>query len=352
MELKNNSDQRKIKNNSSQSNPIKQIKLPGLTIKGNIFLAPIAGFTDAAFRSICIDKGAYFTFTEMVSSEACIRKNKKTLNMLIRAKNEKIIGVQIFTDSPRSAVESMKEILRFNPSLIDINCGCSISKILKSGAGAQLLKDPKKIKEIITLIRSKTDLPVSVKIRSGWDNSSINYIDVGKAAEDGGASLITLHPRLRTDLFRGKANWDHIKILKESLSIPVIGSGDLFTAFDIKNMLSLTKCDGVMIARGAIGNPFIFEDVKKLLTNGNYKSEYLPEEKLLCAIEHLNRIIQIKGDERGCKEMRKHFVSYTRGLPHSADLRKEIVHAKTKNEYFIIIDKYLNYVKKDKKDRQ
>jgi tRNA-dihydrouridine synthase B len=310
-------------------------------IPGNIFLAPMAGFTDLPFRSLCIEYGAYFSYTEMVSSQAASRKNEKTLKLLVSAKNEKIFGVQIFASDARVAEASIKEIIPYKPSIIDLNCGCSIPKILKSGSGAALLANPLKISEILAAIRNSTDIPFSIKIRSGTDAGSVNYLSIGELAEKAGASLITLHPRTRSDVFRGKANWEHIKLLKQSLSIPVIGSGDLFTPEAVKNMLESTGCDGVMIARGAIGNPFIFTETEQLLTKGSY-DQYPPIGKIFeTAMRHLRLMIEYKGESKGCMEMRKHFCSYTKGIPDSAKLRNKIVMSGTFSEYEEIVGEYL-----------
>jgi tRNA-dihydrouridine synthase B len=314
--------------------------LSGMIIEGNIFLAPMAGYTDAAFRSICLDNGAFFTYTEMVSAEALFRRNENTLTLLERAENERLLGVQFFTSNPHVTVPAVHEIIKYNPSLIDLNCGCSIPKILKSGSGAALLKKPPIIKEIIHIVKNETDIPVSLKIRSGWDSGSLNFLQIGSMAEKEGASLITIHPRTAVEMFKAKARWQHIAKLKKECSIPVIGSGDLFSADDAYHMLTTTGCDGVMIARGAVGNPFIFKQIKNLLTKGSYKNDYTAEEKLGCALEHLRRTIQIKGEKKACTEMRKHFCAYTRGLPNSSDIRKRCVLAESQAEYEEIVREY------------
>jgi tRNA-dihydrouridine synthase B len=305
LELTNNSQQT---NKSGTPALLRPVKLYDLTIGGNIFLAPMAGYTDAAFRSICIDNKAFFTYTEMVSAEALSRNNTKTLRLLERAENETQLGVQIFTSNPEVTAPAVHEIAAYHPSLIDLNCGCSIPKILRSGSGAALLKNPQTIWEIIHIIRNETDIPVTLKIRSGWDSGSLNFLRIGSMAEKAGASLITLHPRTATDVFKEKANWQHIAALKKECTIPVIGSGDLFSADDAYRMLTSTGCDGVMIARGAVGNPFIFRQIHDLLTKGSYTEEYTAEKKLGCALEHVRRAVRTKGEKKACIEMRKHSV--------------------------------------------
>jgi tRNA-dihydrouridine synthase B len=337
LELRNNSQQTK---KSTTPALLRPVKLSGLTIGGNIFLAPMAGYTDAAFRSICLDNGAFFTYTEMVSAEALFRKNVKTFGLLERAENETQRGVQFFASSPRIIAPAVHEITTYHPSLIDLNCGCSIPKILKSGSGAALLKNPQIIKEIIHIIKNETEIPVTLKIRSGWDNGSLNFLQIGSMAEKAGASLITLHPRTAVEVFRAKADWQHIAALKKECTIPVIGSGDLFSADDAYRMLTSTGCDGVMIARGAVGNPFIFRQINDLLTKGSYTKEYAAEERLGCALEHLRRAIRTKGEKRACIEMRKHFCAYTRGLPNSSGIRKRCVRAGSLAEYEEIVREY------------
>ncbi|MBN2440660.1 MAG: tRNA dihydrouridine synthase DusB [Spirochaetales bacterium] len=310
-------------------------------IPGNIFLAPMAGFTDAAFRAICLKKGAFFTYTEMVSAEACMRKSEKTLKLLERAESEKILGMQVFGSQPKQIAAAVREIIKYGPALIDLNCGCSIPKILKTGSGAHLLKNPKLIGEIIRAMNQETDVPVTLKIRSGWDTNTINYSEIGLIAQEAGASLITLHPRTRSERFSGHSDWDHITQLKDLLSIPVIGSGDLFTPEDVCAMLTRTGCDGVMIARGAIGNPFIFSEVRNACAGEISRVTITPEERLLCALEHLKKFIALKGEAKACTEMRKHFCAYTKGLSNSSVLRRQCVHASTESDYEKIVDEFI-----------
>jgi nifR3 family TIM-barrel protein len=283
----------------------------------------------------------------MVSAQACVRKSEKTFALLHRADGEELLGIQIFGSEPLRIARAVAEINRYNPTLIDLNCGCSIPKILKSGSGAALLKTPGKIGEIIKAIKNETDVPVTLKIRSGWDVSSLNYKEVGNIAADAGAALITLHPRTRAALFSGHSVWEHIAGLKQAVSIPVVGSGDLFTPQDIHTMLVQTGCDGVMIARGAIGNPFLFSRVRALYSNEPYHISISPETRLSCAMDHLDKSIALKGPDRACKEMRKHFCAYTKGLPHSAAIRRKCVQAKNRKDYDVIIREYLSGLAQD-----
>jgi tRNA-dihydrouridine synthase B len=312
----------------------------GFIIPGNILLAPMAGFTDLPFRSLCIECGAFFTYTEMVSSQAVSRRNDKTLRLCEPAPNEISFGIQIFASDPEIARKSINALLVYRPALIDLNCGCSIPKILKSGSGAALLSDPIKIGSIISAMKAETDLPITCKIRSGPDAYTINFIEVARRAEDAGASLITLHPRTRSDVFRGKAEWGHLAALKKTSSVPVIGSGDLFSPDDVRRMLIETGCDGVMLARGTIGNPNLFRDTIAYLKNGMIPPPLSIGERLELALRHLGLMVAWKGEKKGCIEMRKHFCAYTKGLPDSGAIRRQVVTASTVEEYENIVQLY------------
>ncbi len=312
---------------------IKKIYLPGLIIPGNILLAPIAGYTDAAFRFICTEFGAFLCFTEMVSAEALSRSNLKTLKLLKRSNSEVLLGVQIFASNPDSAARAVQAVLPFSPSLLDLNCGCSVHKILKAGCGAALLMEPCRIRDIVRAMRSESSVPVSVKLRSGWDLQSINYLKTAEMALKGGASLINIHPRTKAQGFTGKASLNHIKTLKENIDLPIIGSGDLFSAEDALNMVKETGCDGVMLARGAIGNPFIFSEAIALFSGNHTYLVPTSEEKLKTALRHLSFAIKFKGEYQACRELRKHFCAYTKGMPGAAVIRKRVSHAVKQKDY-------------------
>ncbi len=321
---------------------LKEIKLSGLTIPGNIILAPMAGYTDAAFRSVCISRGAFMGFTEMVSAEALARGNRKTLNLLKRADNEKLLGVQIFASNADSAARAVEAISAYEPSLLDLNCGCSVTKVIKTGCGAALLKEPLKIKEIVRAMCRASSAPVSVKLRSGWDTNSINYLETAAMAVAGGASMITLHPRTRSQAFTVKIDLSHLKALKELIPLPIIGSGDLYLPENALRMVRETGCDGVMFARGAVGNPFIFSRTRKLFSGGKADPPPEPVERLKTALEQLLLASRLKGEGAACKEMRKHFSAYTRGVPGAARLRAEIVRAKQISDYENLVNNFLD----------
>ncbi len=330
-------------------NYLHPIRLQGLEIPCNLLLAPLAGFTDPPFRHICVSRGACFTFTEMVSAEGLVRGSRKTQFLLTRAQNEKLLGVQLFAADPRTAGEAARLTLRYDPSLIDLNCGCPVPKVIKTGAGAALSMDPSRIGDIVRSIKKAllgegAPVPVSVKLRSGWDSSSITYLDCAAAAVNAGADMLTLHPRSRSQGYSGTANWEYIRELKQKVTVPVIGSGDLFSPMDAKRMFDDTGCDGVMFARGVLGNPFIFEESKIFLASGKMPPSAGAELKLTTAWEHYARSRELLGEKLAAKEMKKHFCSYTKGLQGGAALRKEFVHALTAEDFKRIIDEYLkNY---------
>jgi len=318
------------------------VKIGTITIPGNLFLAPLAGFTDQAFRSICISNGASFTFTEMVSAEALARGSEKTQNLMRRAENEKLLGIQIFLSNADTAKRAIPEILKANPTVIDINCGCPVPKVVKNGAGSALMQNPKKIEEIISVLTDNTDIPITVKFRTGWDLNSINYLDFAESAVKGGASLLTMHARTRSQGYSGEADWESLKQLKSNFDIPVIGSGNVICAEDALQMLETTGVDGILFARGAIGNPFIFEKTKQLLMGKDPGETDNISNKISTAMEHLSLSIHYKGETIACREMKKQLCSYTKGQEGSAALRNRIVRAETTEEYKEILNEYLS----------
>ncbi len=322
------------------------IKLPGLVIPGNIFLAPMAGFTDRAMREVCVRFGADMTYSEMVSCEGVIRKNQKTIDLVYHGKTEKYFAVQIFTSSARAAFKSVRTLAEYSPSMIDLNCGCPVPKVTKTGAGSALMKSPEIIGEIVKAVKNALaecghpDIPFSVKLRKGWDTDSITYLQAAESAQKAGADMISLHPRTRKEGYSGKADWSCIKKLKEISSVPVIGSGDLFTSENIFSMLEQTGCDGVMIARGANGNPFIFSEVKGKPRPESEKKRTVQQIK--AAEKQLKLAVRYLGETRACKEMKKHICAYTKGLRGGAALRNAIVHCESSAEYIRYLKEYLN----------
>ena len=271
-----------------------------------------------------------------------MRDNAKTLELLQRADNERLFAVQIFASEPRPAATAVQKLASYRPDLYDLNCGCSVAKVLKSGSGAALLRAPEKIGAIVKAMRGQTDSPVTVKLRSGWDQDSINYLSCAQAAERSGAAMVCLHPRTRSQGFSGRARVSELKELKTHCSVPVIGSGDLFSPADALRIFRETGCDALMFARGALGNPFIFASAKSLLSGGDAGPAPTPPagpERLQTAVQQLRAAVRFKGETRACKEMRKHFCHYSKGLTGGAELRARAVRAERVEDYLDLVSK-------------
>ncbi len=326
---------------SKNSRLLHPVRVGPLEIPSNVWLAPMAGYTDRAFRSVCVRFGASLCYTEMVSADALMRNNGTTLKLLARAPNEKLIGFQIFASDAVTAAAAVRRVAPLAPTLIDLNCGCSVPKVVSTGCGASLMRNPGLIGSIVAAMRAETDIPVTVKLRSGWDGGALNYLACAEKAVGAGAALVTLHARTKTQGFTGKARQEHIKELKKSCAVPVIGSGDLFSPQDCKAMLEETGCDGVMIARGCLGNPFIFEQTEALLGAFDRLPAIDANQRLQAALEHLKMLSESVGEEKACRDMRKHFVAYTKGLECGSIIRQSVVNAATIAEYQEIVESYL-----------
>lgn len=319
------------------------VKIGSLQVPGNLFLAPVAGYSDRAFRSLCISCGADFTYTEMVSSEALTRESEKTEKLMYRAENERNYAVQLFGGDPvRMGDAARITIERFNPECIDINAGCPVPKIVKTGAGSSLTRDPDRLYTITeAVVQAAAPTPVTVKIRSGWDDSRLTWREAALAALSAGAAAITLHPRTRAQGYEGTARRELVGELvelvrREKSTVPVFSSGDLFTPEDAKATLESTQCDGVMFARGAIGNPFIFTQTKALLTTGTY-GDIPAEERMKAGWKELADLVTDFGETSACRVMRKRFSAYSRGIQRGAALRSRLVKAETLEDYRSIL---------------
>lgn len=295
----------------------------------------MAGFSDAPFRSVCLEWGAEFCYTEMVSAEALVRGSAKTNLLLPRAENEGAYGIQLFGSEPATLARAAALLEPWHPSVIDLNAGCPVPKIVKSGAGSALMRNPERIRAIVRSMREATDLPITVKFRIGWDASSANYLEFAQAAAEGGAAALCLHARTKAQGYSGKADWDCLRRLKEASPVPVYGSGDLFGPESAAAMMSSTGCDAVMYARGAIGDPFVFAQAKDVLEGRPPRSVSLGE-RADTARRHLSRAAAAYGERLACVEFRKHFCAYTKGLPGGAEMRKEAVMASSLGEYDIL----------------
>ncbi len=313
------------------------VTIGSLTIPGNLFLAPLAGYTDRAFRSVCLDAGASFTYTEMVSAEGVARGSGNTERLMDRAEGEDLLGVQIFMSEASVALRALPKLLQYNPSVIDINCGCPVPKVIKTGAGSALMKEPEKVHAMVKALKDYSDKPVSVKIRTGWDSHTITFKEIADAALSAGVDMITMHARTRQEGYSGTADWSKLKELKQFVSnrnrdVAVFGSGDLFSPLKAKEMLKSTGIDGVMFARGAIGNPFIFGDTKELLLGGKVEEHDL-KERVEAMLKQLYLMGEASSENLACREMRKHATSYLKGIPHGSKAKQELVQADTYEEY-------------------
>lgn len=321
------------------------VKIGPIELNGNLFLAPVAGYSDRSFRSICIENGASFTYTEMVSAEALTRNNLKTEILMRRAENEKVYAVQIFGGEPERMADAAQIVLeKTHCECIDINCGCPVPKIVKTGAGSALTQNPQMLKKVAEAVINavKGRAAVTVKIRSGWDQKSITFKEAANAALEAGADAITMHPRTRAQGYEGKSDWNKLSELVKLAEgkVLVFGSGDLFTPEDAKRMIEETGVDGAMFARGAMGNPFIFTKTIRLLTTGSYE-EIPVSERLKTGFKELSLLAADTNEKSACMEMRKRFCAYSKGIPGGAELRQKTVHASTTDEYHEIFDPYI-----------
>lgn len=293
-------------------------------LDNEVFLAPMAGVTDLPFRLICKEHGCGLLYTEMINAKALCFDDEKTKKMLNINDEEFPVAVQIF-GSECEYMARAAEILNDYPNeILDINMGCPAPKVVKNGDGSALMKNPELARKVLEAVVGKSKKPVSLKIRKGWDEDNINALEIAKIAEDCGISAITIHGRTREQYYSGKADWDIIKAVKEELKIPVIGNGDVASVEDAIKIRQHTKCDAIMIGRGAQGNPWIFERINHYIKTGEILSEPTKEEKIDVAIKHIELAVKEDGEYVAVREMRKHIGWYLKGMKHSAKFRDEI----------------------------
>ncbi len=300
------------------------MKIKNVEFENIAFLAPMAGVADMAFRELCVNFGAAYTVTEMVSSKGLTMGDKKSTLLLTFGKDEKTAGAQIFGDDPEIMAEAAVKCLEFHPDIIDINMGCPAPKVAMNGGGASLMKKPELAGEIVRAVSSAVDIPVTAKIRKGWDNDSVNAVKMAEILEKNGASAITIHGRTRQEMYSGKVDLDIIKQVKAAVSIPVIGNGDVTDEQSAAIMLEKTGCDAVMIGRGALGNPWIFQQINAYLNECRVIPKPSLAEKMAVMLRHIERLIEYKGEYTAMREARHHAAYYTKGLRGGAKFRAEM----------------------------
>ena len=318
------------------------MKIGNIVLDGQVILAPMAGVCNSAYRKICKEMGAALVCAEMVSDKGMIYNSKKTKGMLYFEENERPISQQIFGNSKETFVEAAKMVYDImKPDIIDINMGCPVPKVaIRSQAGSALLKNPDLIYNIVSSVVKAVPVPVTVKIRSGWDSNSINAVEIAKIVESAGASAITVHPRTRSQLYSGKADLEIIKQVKENVTIPVIGNGDIVDIESAKHMLEYTKCDAIMIGRGVLGNPWLIKEIDTYLKTGKMIDKPSFEERIDMCYHHLDYLLKIKNETVAVLEMRSHIAWYIKGMPYHKEIKNLIFKAKTKEEIAEILDNY------------
>ncbi len=310
-------------------------------IKNQVVLAPMAGISNSAYRRICKEMGCGLIYAEMVSDKAITFSNKKTLDMLYMTEEERPLAQQIFGSDVDSFVEAAKYINdNMHPDIIDINMGCPVPKVaVRSQAGSALLKNPEKIYEIVSAVVKAVDVPVTVKIRSGWDSKSINAVEVAKLIEKAGASAICVHPRTRSQGYSGKADWSIIKQVKDAVNIPVIGNGDIKTPEDAKRMIDETNCDAVMIGRGVLGNPWLIKNTVNYL-NGKEIVEVSLKDRVDMCMKHLNLLLELKGEKIACLEIRNHIGWYFKGIKGANDLKNKVYQTSNIHDIISLLNEF------------
>lgn len=318
------------------------MKIDNLTLENPVFLAPMAGVTDLSFRLICKEMDCGMVYMEMVSSKGLYYEDKKTEGLLKIHPEEKPVALQIFGSDPNIMAKAAYILNDRENAILDINMGCPTPKIVKNGDGSALMKDVKLAGEVVKAVVKESVKPVTVKIRKGWDENSVNAVELAKVIEENGAKAIAVHGRTREQFYSGKADWDIIRRVKEAVTIPVIGNGDVFTVEDGINLLKETNCDGIMIGRGSQGNPWLFKRLVHYMKTGELLPEPTAKEKVYMALKHLDLVVSHKGEHIGIKEMRKHIAWYLKGLKGTASLRNQINTIGFRADMENVLVEYLN----------
>ena len=311
------------------------LNIGGVPLKSHAVLAPMAGVSDRAYRELCVRFGAAYCVSEMVSSKALSFNSKKSEELMEISDLERPCGIQIFGDDPKCMAYAAKHVLKNKPDIIDINMGCPAPKISSNGSGSALMKNPRLCGEIVKAVTAVTDIPVTVKIRKGWDDDSVNAVEVAKICESAGAAAITVHGRTRQQYYKPPVDYDIIKAVRESVSVPVIANGDIDSAERAKEVMDITGCDLVMIGRATLGNPWIFSQINAYLENPNVKI-HTPdlEERLGVMIEHIGKMVEYKGEHMAMLQARKLVVGYFKGMKGAAALRNEAGKIKTLDDLY------------------
>ncbi|HRM71470.1 tRNA dihydrouridine synthase DusB [Ruminococcoides intestinale] len=319
------------------------LNIGGVPLKSHAVLAPMAGVSDRAYRELCVRFGAAYCVSEMVSSKALSFNSKKSEELMEISDLERPCGIQIFGDDPKCMADAAKHALENKPDIIDINMGCPAPKISSNGSGSALMKNPRLCGEIVKAVTAVTDIPVTVKIRKGWDDDSVNAVEVAKICESAGAAAITVHGRTRQQYYKPPVDYDIIKAVRESVSVPVIANGDIDSAERAKEVMDITGCDLVMIGRATLGNPWIFSQINAYLENPNVKI-HTPdlEERLGVMIEHIGKMVEYKGEHMAMLQARKLVVGYFKGMKGAAALRNEAGKIKTLDDLYELRQKALS----------
>lgn len=319
------------------------LNIGGVPLKSHAVLAPMAGVSDRAYRELCVRFGAAYCVSEMVSSKALSFNSKKSEELMEISDLERPCGIQIFGDDPKCMADAAKHALENRPDIIDINMGCPAPKISSNGSGSALMKNPRLCGEIVKAVTAVTDIPVTVKIRKGWDDDSVNAVEVAKICESAGAAAITVHGRTRQQYYKPPVDYDIIKAVRESVSVPVIANGDIDSAERAKEVMDITGCDLVMIGRATLGNPWIFSQINAYLENPNVKI-HTPdlEERLGVMIEHIGKMVEYKGEHMAMLQARKLVVGYFKGMKGAAALRNEAGKIKTLDDLYELRQKALS----------
>ena len=300
---------------------------------GNLILGPMAGFTDMPFRALCIEQGATFTYTEMISAKALYYKNKNTLPLLATGPSERPVAVQLFGNDPELLAQEAAKLEDGPYDVFDINMGCPVQKVVGNGEGSALMREPEKVEAIISAMTKRLSKPVTVKIRKGFSENEVNAVEIAKIAEGAGAAAIAIHGRTREEFYHGKADWKIIAQVKDAVKIPVIGSGDIYSGKDAKKMMDETGVDAVMVARGARGNPWIFHQIQTYLETGKEPERPSLGEVREMILRHVNLMIDYAGEDAAIRQMRKHVGFYVTGYHDASRMRREINRCMTLAEF-------------------